>query len=841
MKRIVVCLCCIIHTLFCYSQEPGVNSSGEKSPSFSNQSGTVIISYGPVYYQEPKDKLEKPNVSIDELFAVNQILEKRLNEITDSWGGYFERMITVRKKLDTLYWNQDYWNVAELLDTIEKYQSELLLATLEEKAWNYFYLNQADSAVKIFDKALTLDPRSFEIWLAKGFSSQRQMNLKEAIFCYQKAIKFAENDTLASYAYIGLADIYQARKEFSKAIYYFDRASNFNRDSLILLAMIAEIKGNYSQAEEYCEELLLKDSLNYPAWLLLSRIYMNSFRPKEAEYCVNKMLEMEPDDSFALIAKSDLLHKNNAPIQAKNSLQRALEVTPNWLQKAVMSYSEGDLKGALRDLEEGTQKDSTNAWLQFIKGKMLEDFQQFEESEKCYDNAIKIDSTLTIAWDAKGHLNMHQEDFMTAIYCYTKTTELDPTPIRWISKGDTYFFKGDYGEANKCYRTALRLDSTYINGWLGILDVYEEEKNYDALLHASNKILEFQPKNVRGLKNKAYALNYLNQPREALKYYYQALELEPNNIFTLNSIGNILTYYGDPDTAISILNRVILINKDFAITWNNKGQALKKMYRYEEAEIAFRNAVSIDPSNDFYWEKRMENAKTLENFDTALVCANKLIELGENNSAIWDDKGYFLLRLHKPNEAIPAYKKAIEISPKNAGHWSGIGLAFAMKEDYKKALKNFEMALSYDSTAYHSWYGKGFALMNSKKEIKLLEANECFKKAIRLGEGKGAPINDYRACQQITIDKLVKLDTAYANLYEEMIVKPRGIMPGETSRPTYFGSGDIPETSPIPTDELPADKVLEPKEDGVRKTETGSIQNFNSEEIETVGPKNSNP
>ena len=198
---------------------------------------------------------------------------------------------------------------------------------------------------------------------------------------------------------------------------------------------------------------------------------------------------------------------------------------------------------------------------------LLQGGNYFDEAAKLFDEAIKLNPQMAIAWNNKGLsflLRYEIEDNPSnrglldqALSCFDEALRIDSRlATAWCNKGQALFYsyKGiNYYPAAIAYIPALMVNAFYCSseatrleprmegGWntqgLILFDLYADTKNEDLLNQAINdfnKTLEINPQNTSALNNKGYAFfikcqlnNDVNLLKEAINLFNAALSANP--------------------------------------------------------------------------------------------------------------------------------------------------------------------------------------------------------------------------------------------------------------------------------------------------------------------------
>jgi len=117
----------------------------------------------------------------------------------------------------------------------------------------------------------------------------------------------------------------------------------------------------------------------------------------------------------------------------------------------------------------------------FNKGADLSNRGQYEAAIKAYDEAIKLDPKLFVAWYNKGNDLDTLGEFNESVEAYDEAIKLDPTDVAsWSSKGAVLGKLGEYNESIAAFDEALRLNPDDVRTWnnkgtaLGLQGMYRD-------------------------------------------------------------------------------------------------------------------------------------------------------------------------------------------------------------------------------------------------------------------------------------------------------------------------------------------------------------------------------
>jgi len=163
-----------------------------------------------------------------------------------------------------------------------------------------FYLNEGnvDEALKYLDKSLSLNPRYYLAWNARGLAYSMKGDLPEAVKSFQKCL---ESDPTFTEAHNNLGSIYQemgfldkAEEEYKKAL--SDPTYQSRELPYYNLARLYYGKEKYEQTLDYLQKSLQINSRMALAHNLKGLTLEKLNRLEEAISCYEQALKIVPED-----------------------------------------------------------------------------------------------------------------------------------------------------------------------------------------------------------------------------------------------------------------------------------------------------------------------------------------------------------------------------------------------------------------------------------------------------------------------------------------------------------------------------------------------------------------
>ena len=187
-------------------------------------------------------------------------------------------------------------NFREAVRVIDK---AIAIDSKDDRFWNekgnyLASMHNFKKANKCFDRAIKLNPNDPVIWANKGFMYKESKKYKKALAAYNKACEIDSEDV---HSIIGKYNVYMEMDNKSKAKKCLDEASKIDDEDLEYLTAMVEFLWAQFKLEEalkYCDKCLKIDDENVLIWIYKAMINIGLDNDAEADYCLEKALEIDP-------------------------------------------------------------------------------------------------------------------------------------------------------------------------------------------------------------------------------------------------------------------------------------------------------------------------------------------------------------------------------------------------------------------------------------------------------------------------------------------------------------------------------------------------------------------
>lgn len=157
---------------------------------------------------------------------------------------------------------------------------------------------------------------------------------------------------------------------------------------------------------------------------------------------------------------------------------------------------------------------SVDNW--FVKGNQLRNNGSYETAIMCYNKAIELDPSYEPAWVNKGFCLEALGKYDEALEAFDNATALNPLLSGvWYEKGELLLKKGDNYNAIEAYNISIELDPDYAYAWIKKGGILEGNGMYQDAINCYDEAI------------KCYDAGHMIDANEArFPWYYKGLVLQ---------------------------------------------------------------------------------------------------------------------------------------------------------------------------------------------------------------------------------------------------------------------------------------------------------------------------
>jgi len=331
------------------------------------------------------------------------------------------------------------------------------------------------------------------------------------------------------------------------------------------------------------------------------------------------------------------------------------------------------------------------------RAETLKKLKRYEEAKVANNQAIAkqlppIADKEAKRWFTQGIQHLMSAEFEAAIVCYDQVIKLGSSLCAaWLNRSLALQELERYEEALAGCDRALESPSTYDKSFtFGVVlfsraSVLIKLERYEDAVLSCDQAIQFEPYLHEAWVNRGEALERLERYEDAILSYDRALEIQltPN---ALAGHGSILGRLGQYEDAIAYLDRALNIQADFHSAWSRRGNILLELGEDEAALASFEQAVAIYQNDSAYWVNCGLAAIKLRRYDDAIANFNQGLELEPNAHEVWGARGVAFLNSGRCEEAIVSFDHALSIKPDHHQSWINRGLAAGCSEGREEPL-----------------------------------------------------------------------------------------------------------------------------------------------------------
>ncbi|MBI1648878.1 tetratricopeptide repeat protein [Hyphomicrobium sulfonivorans] len=483
--------------------------------------------------------------------------------------------------------------------------------------------------------------------------------------------KVTSHSLLGSYLAANMA---RNANETSNAASFYQSALALDPNNPVLIEQAFQIEtaaGNWERAAPLARKLLEKDEDNRMAHLLLG---IDSF--KRGDY-----------------KKADvsLLRASDGPIGELTST----------LARAWAAAASGNEQRAIKLLSKPRQAEWAQFYLNYHKALIADVLGDTKEAATAYEHSVRQDaSTLRIALAYARHAAHHGDVKRANEILDTYADRGQPEPHILVRElrdelkndkakvpliastanegmaevfyglGEALTSEGGVGMGILYLQLALYADPNHAFALAALASAYENAQRYQDAIDAYDRIPQNTALQSAIDIRKAFDLNSLERPDEAIAILEKLSAKYPDDLKPLDALGSILRARKRYDEAAEVYTRAIkLIPEPDRRHWNifyARGTCYERLKKWSQAEVDLKKALELYPDQPltlnylgYSWIDQNMNLK--EGMDLI----EKAVALKPDDGYIVDSLGWAHYKLGNFAEAVRFLERAVELKPQD--------------------------------------------------------------------------------------------------------------------------------------------------------------------------------
>ena len=229
-----------------------------------------------------------------------------------------------------------------------------------------------------------------------------------------------------------------------------------------------------------------------------------------------------------------------------------------------------------------------------------------------------------------------------------------------LAEADLLTNEGQYDSALVILHGILEDDPTSTPAYLGIGDVYLQQKDYRRAEPAFSRAAKLEPRNFDAQFGHAVALQMLGRLVEAVRAYHRALTIEPESSEANRNLATTYLQMDEPDHAIVFAQKAVQVDPNDGVAWVNLGAAYESVERWADAADAYVAASERMQPTPELMSNLMNMLVRQKRYREVANIADTIQKLRPDGHAM-ERKGWALFRLGEYEASEAAYREAVEI------------------------------------------------------------------------------------------------------------------------------------------------------------------------------------
>lgn len=285
-------------------------------------------------------------------------------------------------------------------------------------------------------------------------------------------------------------------------------------------------------------------------------------RVQEAEANFRSILELDPENNYALVGLGDSARKRGSHRDAADFYKKCLIFHPgnNYAlfgladcYKALNQYQK-----AIEIWEQYLLHDNRNITVLTRIADAYRKVRDFRKSKAVYLRVLEMDADNPYALIGLGHLHYDFKEYKEALHFWQQMVDAqgDIVDIRVLTSiGNCYRKLKHFEDGIPFFKQALAKEPNNFYALFGLADCYRGTGDAKNSLDFWNQILVKDPKNKVILTRAGDAFRAMELYEEAVKYYERALNIE-FDVYAVLGLATISRLQGKIDAAIESLQRL---------------------------------------------------------------------------------------------------------------------------------------------------------------------------------------------------------------------------------------------------------------------------------------------
>lgn len=258
--------------------------------------------------------------------------------------------------------------------------------------------------------------------------------------------------------------------------------------------------------------------------------------------------------------------------------------------------AETNFKQASLDIDHAIKLDSNIALYHYVKGLTLMsgDTANAKEAERSYIKALKLQPQLFDANCELAKLYLAKQKYEESEKYYINANKIDPSsPIPYFYLGIISKEMGDTNKSILYFEKTLVYDGNHYDAIMQLGNFYSLRNDKKALMFF-DKAIQLNEYNDEAIYAKGLLLQKQHKYKDAAALYEVVARLNPAHIFCRYNLGFINAYFENYTKALEYLDETIELDPEYADAYTLRGTVKENLKNSTGAYNDYKQAVLLD-------------------------------------------------------------------------------------------------------------------------------------------------------------------------------------------------------------------------------------------------------
>jgi tetratricopeptide (TPR) repeat protein len=391
---------------------------------------------------------------------------------------------------------------------------------------------------------------------------------------------------------------------------------------------------------------------------------------------------------------------------ALTDLDKAIQIEPNnassYISRSLIRIRKHNEQGALADINTAIKlaPQSPQAYLNrgIIHGLYLQDSSGIKDVNKF----IQLNPKESDGYSVRGSIRIGRGDFTGGLSDLEKAIELNPKDYLSYSQRGSYLCqKGDIKEGiadlDKAIQLNLKNSNIYALRGSCRIQIGDKEEGMEDL----NKAIQLNPKSSEAYTQRgSYWIELGGDKKQGITDFTKAIQLNPIYYLAYLQRGNSRIQIGDKEEGMKDLNKGIQLNpkssEAYVLRGNTHIQFGDKKRGNEDLDKAIfltSQDIQRNPANALAYSVQGNAHFLLDKNKDVIADFSKVLQLNRRDYLSFVMRANAYLSLKNFKGAISDFNQAILLKPDSFQAYFGRGLSYHYQKNYRQALSDYDHAL----------------------------------------------------------------------------------------------------------------------------------------------------